>query len=230
MQTLIDKAGAKILPAMAGYLLGSRTVLTTAGAGTYTTPAACRLLVVECIGGGGAGGASSGNSTAGQIKFGSGGCGGGYAVTVVPTVGGRTFSYVVGAGGSISVGLASTFSSNLVICSAVGGAAGGASASAATELFLGVGASVGAGSQVGDVSTGPSVGGIGHRVSGTVGMSGPGGLGPHGGSALPAIAQGNGNPGGKYGGGGSGAMSINAGGSVTGGAGADGAIIVSEYY
>jgi hypothetical protein len=43
-------------------------------------------------------------------------------------------------------------------------------------------------------------------------------------------AQGNGNPGGNYGAGGSGAMSVNAGGAVTGGAGAQGVVIVNEFY
>src|SRR5215471_6876261 len=59
----------------------TRTVFTS-GSGTYTTPAGCKAIFVECVGGGGAGGGAAALS-AGQGGAGGGGGGGGYSASII---------------------------------------------------------------------------------------------------------------------------------------------------
>ena len=214
-----------------GYLLGSRTKITATGTSTYTTPQGCRLLLVECIGGGGGGG-SAGNAPAGQIQAGAGGVSGSYSATSIPTASGKTFTAVVNAGGAgNNNGGVTTFTGTggMVWCSAQGGSAGGVTGFGSTEVYANNGVNA-QGVSVGDIATGVNASGVAHRVSGTVAISGRGANGPFGGGALPIKAQGNGVAGGNYGAGGSGSMSVNAGGAATGGHGAQGVILVSEFY
>jgi hypothetical protein len=116
-----------------------------------------------------------------------------------------------------------------VVVTAPGGTAGNALATGTTNVFVAANNTVAAGGQ-GTVRFGGNAGGAGQRLSGTVAVSGQGAHGPWGGGGAAIIAHGNGNPGGNYGAGGSGAMSVNAGGAVTGGAGAQGVVVVNEFY
>ncbi len=244
MQTLMNRNGAIIQLLQSGFLLGSRTIFTT-GSNSYTPPAGCKTLFVELLSGGG-GGATTVNSSAGQITMGSGGSGGAYTGCVVSLPlalvqdGATTpFTATVGAGGTIAAGGSSIFQSNLVAGTAVGtigafstnSAAGTVMATGSTELFI-IGAGTGNSSNQGDYGT-PSgnAGGNGHRVSGTVGISGRGAAGPFGcGQPGGRTTQGAGATGKNYGAGGSGGLSTNAGGTAANGGGSKGLIIIWEFF
>lgn len=210
-----------------GFMLGSRTVITTTGAGTYTVPTKCRLIVVECIGGG-SGGAATANSASAQMALGSGGSSGTYSAVTKTVTSGQQFAVNVSAGGASNAnGSATTFGS---ICSGEGGSLGTSITTGTSEVFT-VGSFAAQGSNIGDFSSSIAVSDAAHRVSGSVGMSGAGAQGPMcSGKPLATIAQGNGAAGGKFGAGGSGGLSVNAGGSTTGGHGGQGVIIVWEFY
>ncbi len=80
---------------LAGITQVKTTVISAAGAGTYTPTAGMSYVIVECIGGGG-----SGQSPAAPNAFGQGGGAGGYCkLTFDAATIGVSQSYVVGAGG-----------------------------------------------------------------------------------------------------------------------------------
>jgi hypothetical protein len=122
-----------------------------------------------------------------------------------------------------------TAQGTIVILLVNGGAVGANLATGTSELFIAANTIGGASSQ-GIVRIQGSAGHAGHRVSGTVAVSGRGGDGPWGGGGAAIKAQGTGGAGGNYGAGGGGGMSVNAGGAGPGGAGANGVVIVSEFY
>lgn len=232
MQQVYGTFGPPIQPFAAGYLLLSRTIITSTGTSTYTTPENARLLFVECIGGGG-GGATTANAGAGACAYGSGGCAGGYAASVVNAYPGQTFTVVVNAGGVANGnGNITTFSTKGVsactLVSATGGNVGTAIASGTTESFTGPGSSP-VGSSTGDMATTIGIAALAHRVSGTVAYASGGQQGTRGGASNGRITQGTGAAGGKYGAGGAGGLSFNAGGAGTGGHGGQGVIVVWEF-
>ena len=234
MQALMNRNGAIISTVAAGFLLGSRTIITATGASTYTTPVGCRCIIVELIGGGG-GGKTTANSTAGQIIIAGGGAGGQYARSSPNvTSGGVRFNVTVGAGGIAGgaggpCSFTTSFGYNFV--NANGGPAGtNAIASGTAEAFI-VPVSGGAAVPISwqNSNGNPSI--AAHRVSGTVAINGRGACGPHGGSPVGHKAQvATATAGGNYGGGGDGGISVNAGGASTGGAGGQGICIVWEFY
>src|SRR5215831_3587900 len=73
----------------------TRQIFTSAGSGTYTTPAGCRAILVEVVGGGGGGGGVN-VGTSGQVAAAGGGGGGAYAASLIanPVA---SYSYQVGA-------------------------------------------------------------------------------------------------------------------------------------
>ena len=245
MQFLMDRNGTVLTLLSAGYLLLSRTVYES-GNNNYTPPAGCRLLFVELIGGG-ARPLVTAASGAGAIAVAGGGSGGSYASGVVYapgsiTAGSSPFRATVGIGGASSgaSGAASTFSTNagaaqnatgtgIVVISTNAAATGTTLASGSAEAFV-LGGTAAQSTNQGDFSvpTGQT-GGNGHRVSGTVAISGDGGTGPFGGRVGGRITQGTGATGGKYGGGGAGGLSINAGGAASGGNGGAGVIVIWEF-
>lgn len=241
----MNRNGAIIQLLQSGYLLGSRTVYTSGSSNQYTPPAGCKSLFVEVISAGG-GSTTTANATAAQIALGAGGAGGAYASDFVNcamqvSYGSAPYTANVGPGsGSGSAGSVSSFLSNagasLGALSAVNivannGSFGGALATGTSEIFL-IGGNVGSTSTQGALVTpGGNAGVNGHRVSGTVGLSGRGGMGPFGtGQSGARKAQGNGNNGGNYGAGASGGMSVNAGGAATSGTSGGGLIVIWEFY
>ena len=215
-----------------GFLLTGRQVFTATGANTYTPTAGTAAVLVELISGG-AGGFNTVNATAGQLIAAGGGASGAYAAKFIGILPTDTFQAFVGAGGSTSggTGTPSTFrdnSNNVIICSAFSGSVGTTITTGTAEAFGTTGGG-NTGSSTGDVAYDVNIAGLAHRVSGSVGTSGKGAGGPHGGRPISNIAQGNGTAGGKYGGGGSGGVSINAGGTSLGGAGGAGVIVVWEF-
>jgi hypothetical protein len=194
---------------------------------TYTKPAGLTYAVVEVVGAG-AGGEGAND------EGGAGGGAGGYArKTLAASAIGTTETIYVGNGGQFGdvsgtnnietggYGFGTYFGS---ILSATGGFGGGINASNGDLApFRGGGGGVGSG---GDINSGGQAGNAGDASSGS-----PGG---HGGSSVLGGGGYSGDPdttGGdslSYGGGGGGGSA--SGTSRDGGAGADGVIIVTEYY
>lgn len=222
----------------------STQVFTTPGANTYTKP--WDLLWARAIvqaGGGGGGGADNSNVN-GASSAGAGGGGGAAIVTLTADGIGPTETATVGAagtagsaaGGSGGNGGTSSFGA---LASASGGNGGAGTGVAATTLDVGVGATGGAGT-VGDTLISGSYGGQSFYISsnGTglitgFGNGGTGGsslLGGGGrGGATTATNSSAGVAGLVYGGGGGAAVTGGTTG-VAGGAGAQGIVIVYEYY
>lgn len=227
MQTVFNPNGVAIVTAFNGYLFGSQTIITATGASTYTVPVGCKFLYIEAVAGGGAGGGPV-NSSAGQITVGAGGNSGTYSSAAI-AVYFPTLQITVGAAASQTQVLlpVALGSQNIVNCTA--GGAGNVVATGTTNVYVAASNTSGAAAN-GSVRAAGNAGGAAQRVSGTVAISGAGAHGPWGGGGAAIKAQGNGNPGNNYGAGGSGGMSVNAGGAASGGAGAQGIVIISEYY
>lgn len=186
---------------------GIPIVTTFIASGTYTKSAGLKYAVIEVVGGGGKGG------TGDSANYGTGGGGGGYArKTLVTGSIGATETVTIGTGSTGSGGVASSFG---VLVTAGGGTDGGTPGNEPGTGGLGGG---------GDINSKGQGGGAGTRLNGV----GNGGSSVLGGGAGGILNAGNGNIGGQYGGGGSGGP-LNAAGSV-GGNGADGVVIVTEYF
>ncbi len=226
--------------AIAAYLLPTlwapaQVSQTFSTSGTFTPPAGVTQVVVECWGGGGRGGT---RTTNGQ---GGGGGGGAYSRAMVPVTPLTPYTVTVGLGStSASPGGDSWFGTSGTVMAqggqscannTSGGAVGGsAAASVGTVKFNG-----------GNGSSGGSFlfirwGGGGGSSAGyaAVGGNAPGGNGggtaPAGGGngGNGASSQADGLPGFPPGGGGGGAVRTSSG-TRTGGAGADGQVIVTYY-
>jgi len=203
------------------------------GTGTYTPTAGMLYCEVICVGGGGAGGgaATTGATTA---SAGTGGGAGEYAVGVfsAATIG-ASKAVTIGAGGtgvSGTTGNTGGTSSLSTLITAIGGTGGGTVAAATAGSLSG-----GAGGTGGTVASYSSPGARGgtcfFSVGGGTGYAGMGansqlGEGGDGG----AVNTGPGGAGTGYGAGGGSALNfINQAVARTGGAGAPGIVIVTEY-
>lgn len=234
--TIQVKAGG-IQQAMLGTLTAPTVQRFTSGSGTYTTPAGVRWIRVRMVGAGGGGAGagaagyagSAGGATGGASTFG----------TSLITAGGG-----VGAGGisTQNGGSGGTFTINspaIDMGSSFGGQGDGAAVSPTGSGFVTIKGGHGGGSYFG------SGGSSGYGVNGIVG--GPRGSGGGGGSSNGAftIFSGVGGGAGAYADaliaapGASYSYSVGASGAggvtgdpngTNGGAGADGIIIVEEYY
>jgi hypothetical protein len=217
-------------------------VYTTLGANTWTKPSNFSHIIVECQGAGGGGGGA--DATAGsEYSGGAGGGGGGYArklFTAADLAGAASFTATVGTGGTAGAntggaggaGGASTFSGTGITTVSGGGGAGGASGVASGVFTIRAGGTGGT-SSGGDINM---VGGDGAPFmydAPSVGRKtfGTGGSGHWGGGATVGSGSTNaGQAGGTYGGGGSGGHNTVSQVGQTGGAGAQGIVIVTEYY
>src|SRR5215471_7431788 len=191
------------------------------GSGTYTTPAGCRAILVECMGGGGGGG------------------GGGYSSALIanPVA---SYSYQVGqgcAGGAAGNNPGATptaandtiFGASLVVANAGSPGQGMASSTTAATCAGGVGG-VGI-SGTGDVRLDGGDGGAALISAPSIGVAGYGGAGAMYGQSRagsPSLATGGGT--GYRGSGGAGGIRTSASGSHAGGAGGWGIIVVTEFY
>ncbi|WP_353641312.1 hypothetical protein [Mesorhizobium sp. WSM2239] len=211
-----------------GYLLGSRQIFTTSG--TWTKPAGCRAVMIEIVGGGGGGGGAA-DSTTGNACAGGGG-GGQYGKKWITSALGATETVTRGAGGAGglagnnngSAGTASSFGSH----ASVNGGSGGTGSSASTGTLLNTGGAGGTGGTGSDFQIRGGAGGPGIVSAGLRIPTGSGGetvLGSRVGQPTNNI----GTAGQNYGGGGSGAVGAAAA-ARAGGNGADGIVIVWEYY
>ncbi len=198
----------------------------------YTPTSGADALFVECVGAGGQGG---GVATA-ATNSGAGGGGGAGAYSALFTTSIKTFSVVVGLGGSTTVagsgtgqsGTDTTFDSPS-ICTAKGGS-GGLGDTIATIHVGGLGGAGGASaSGVGDIKAAGSAGQAGLALAAAQAVGGIGGAGFFGGAAPSVKTQSAGGTGGNYGGGGGGGVGLSGGASVAGGAGGNGIIRVWEF-
>ena len=200
----------------------TRTVLAVAGSGTYQTPAGCRAILVECIGGGGGSPGLVINPTNAGVA--SGGGGGAYAASLIESPA-ASYAFTVGAAN----GGDSSFGNTLVV--AKGGSIGAAAAATGFLVVQG-GAGGQAAASTGDVVMSGSDGGDAVIFSATSLVPAYGGAAARGGgSTAPAggTANQNGRSGDGPGGGAAGGW-VRTSGTVTSGNGAQGMIIVTEFY
>lgn len=214
-----------------GRLLGV-SVLTSGT--SFTTSSSTNSILVELLGGGGGGGGTTGGT--GYSGAGGGGGASGYARKLFAVSPSTSYTYAIGAagtggantGGTGGTGGNSTFAVGAVTVTANGGSGGVGMTGAGTALFV-LGGAGGLVSTNGDLNCVGQPGGKGERVSVTVFASGEGAPSLFGGGGIGLIAAANGNAGGVYGSGGGGATSSGVNTSRTGGAGAQGVIVVWEF-
>lgn len=219
---VLTSGGASAAPTWgtpSGLLVRAPQILT-AGTTSYTTPAGCTEIYVECIGAGGGGGVGSVTT---NNRGGGGGGAGGYAAKFFTVTPSTAYTCAVGTGGgSAAAGGNTSFTVSGVTVQANGGALGGAVGGTSTP---GAGGAGGASSN-GDLNVTGGSGGPGTVISGTTlnAAGGQGGASFFGSGGAGGLA-GAGNAGGPFGSGGGG--SGNAAGA--GGSGANGVIRVWEF-
>ncbi len=204
--------------------------------GTWNKPAGCTRVRVRVVGGGGVGGGAVATG-AGQCSAGAGGGGGGLADEEIDVTGTSSETVTVGAGGAGAAGAVGGnggTSSFGAFCSATGGTGGSISTAGASDSGT-AGRNGGSGSG-GDFNLYGQGSEAGWRLGGTFAAGGMGGTsgGGFGGGARGGMAGSGssvaGLSGGNYGGGGSGGANGNSQAAVAGGNGADGIVIVDEFY
>ena len=202
---------------------------TPTGAGTYTPSASMKYIEAE-IQGAGSGGAGSSGAAAGNVSVGSPGCSGSYARArfTAATIG-ASQTVTVGAGSAGSSGLVGGTSSLGALSTAPGGTGSAQVANVTPPTNNGNGTLAAAATganlySIRGVSPFQTVG-----LSAGVGYAGAGGSSPFGQGAPGPAFNTAGVAAINYGTGGSGTVVNQAGGTATGGAGADGIIIIREY-
>lgn len=215
----------------------TRQIFTATG--TYTPSAGVVAAIAECIAAGGGGGgtpatAASGN---GQCAAAGGGGGGGFSSSLILSPTSQTVTIGTGGAGGIgnnngSAGGNTSFGS-LVIAE---GGQGGAKGIVDIGTFPDTSASASRGglgaNGTGDVKIDGGNGQGGMMYSVVMPSSGDGGEAARGAGRRTGSTGGTfaGNPGRIYGGGGTGASATTSAAAQTGGAGANGICIVTEYY
>lgn len=231
---VLTSQGAGMLPhwvnnsASAGF--NEIVVQTFTTTGTYTPTSGMLYCVVEALGGGGgAGGASLGGG--GSISASGGAGAGGYCRKVITAAAvGASKAVTIGSGGAGGAGFTTGTTGGNTTFGAILTANGGVGSPGTSGALPVIGGAGGTASG-GDINVQGQSGGTSlafNPAGGLTGFSGIGGNTLYGvGGAALIIANTNGNAGIGYGSGGSGAMSQS--GSTTGGTGASGLVIVTEF-
>lgn len=200
--------------------------------GTWTKPAGLTRVRIRVIGPGGGGGGASG--AAANVGVGAGGGSGAYverfmaagalAATEAVTVGlgGLAGANTGAAGGNGSA--SSSFGAHASAGPGLGGA-GQTGGAAAALVAPGAGGTATGGA----INAAGEPGTFGNRISGTLGSSGQGGSSVFGGGGRAVTGSSAGQPGSAPGAGGGGAAT-NSSTNQAGGPGADGIVIVEEFY
>lgn len=214
------------------------TLQVFTSSGTWNRPSGCRQVIVEVQGAGGAGGGAKATS-ANEASIGTGGSSGSYSRSKVDVTGISSSTITVGSGGSGSAGSDggnggnSSWNDGTNTVTANGGA-GNDSSSAGTGIGIslaGSGASAGSGDF--------TISGLGGKsgwafASDPFGVSGDGGSSYFGGGIHGVVLNTDFSQAGAnasvYGAGGSGAINLGNQTAAAGGDGADGVVIVTEYY
>jgi hypothetical protein len=227
---IADPNGNEVVDNTNVHGLWLKTTVVLNGTTSFTTQASTATIHARLLAGGGAGGGSP--ATTGEN--GSGGSSGGYAEWAVAVAGNTAYTCAVGAGGTGVSAAAGNAGGNTTLtvggttCTANGGLGG--NVGVATNAV--VGAASPAVSTGGTFNSGGSIGMnsvFGSTVSSCGGNGGSSVLG--GGGGLGRVASQAQGVGGAatvgYGGGGGG--SLTSGAAQTGGAGANGVLIIDEY-
>lgn len=230
--TLYEHNGAAWTAVTRGRLVNVQYLVSASG--TYTPTTGATSAMVEVIGDGGGGGGSA--SAAGQSGAGGGGGGGGYARKYYATLA-ASYAYTVGQGGAGggagnnggTSGGGSVFDATGVNVQGGGGGGGaGSAASASAQISANVAGGTATNGDL-NISGGQGISGV--TYSATLARSGDGaasGLG-YGSNTTGIRVASNGGSGHAYGGGGSGGNVTNGSAAASGGMGAPGIIIVTEY-
>lgn len=211
----------------------SIVVQTFTGDGTYTPTTNMLYCIVEALGGGGgAGGTGNGGGGSSICTTGGGGAGGYCRKVIDAATIGVSQVVTIGAGGAGATGNLTGTSGGSTTFGAIL-TAGGGSGSAGSASSLPVLGGAGGTASGGDINVSGQIGGISSAFSPAGAFTGSSGIGGNtlygtGGQAI-AIGNNNGNNGIGYGSGGSGSSTITAGGNKTGGTGASGLVIVTEF-
>lgn len=207
----------------------TRTIITATGVSTYTVPSGVKYIFVECVGGGAGGGAVDGSAS--QSAAGGGGGSGAYCSTNI-TSPAASYVVTVGAGGgggatpsNNGTNGGNTLFTNLMTAPGGTGGSGKVSANAVSVTLGGAGGAVATG---GTVNSGGTSGGNGICVSGALAISGEGAASIYGGGGAAQTAAVGGAATGFGAGGGGAAVISNT--DRAGGNGANGVIIVWEFY
>lgn len=213
-----------------GILPPTQQILTSTTSATYTTPAGCTGILVQMVGGGGAGGGAAGALS--NAAAGGGGASGAYARKYISSPS-ATYTYSCGAGGTAGTagnnagnnGGTTTFGTMTA-----GGGAGGTGMAAGTTVSLVRGGLESTGTANADFSTTGQDGSEGWRLSASANLAGKGGASYFGAGARAQDGNGTGITATSPGSGGAGGCTSNNATSRSGGAGANGVILVTEYY
>jgi hypothetical protein len=237
-----DGSGVPSIAALSSLGIDASLVKTVkvqafTGSGTYTPSTGMLYCIIECLGGGGGGAGATTTSGVG-VGYGTGGGGAGAYSMKVST------AATVGASQSVTIGAAGTGTSGNSaggnggatsvgsICTANGGSGGAASSGSNAPGLGGSGGTAG----TGDLAVPGENGCIGSGANGVANIyitSGKGADSHYGQGGKSAYVGGGANSGGNaaggYGAGGSGGASLNVSGSVSGGAGTAGYVIITEF-
>lgn len=213
--------------------LGKITKQIFTANGTWTRPSGCKFIIIECVGGGGGGGGAP-IATPGFFAGGRGGGGAQYVRSIidVTSLASAAVSMGLGGTGGNTSGSAGNSGSNtkfnITTVVSNGGVGGGGAPADSTSAIGGTGGTGG----TGDIKINGDIGGTGRTInSQPVAKSGKGGnniLG-FGGNEIVLASGDDGSNGTGYGSGGSGGLSNLVGGK-TGGDGASGICIITEFY
>lgn len=194
------------------------TTVLTSGAGTYVTPAGCRLLWVRALGGGGGGGGSVAEGSTAFSATGGGGGAGGYVDAWIASPA-ASYVYSVGTGGSGGVVAVSN-----------GGSGGNTTFGSPNIIFAGGGsggATINVGGNGGGLGGSATLNGIGLALAGAGGNGGSNAVSV-GGTQVIGAPSGGGSPFGGAGAGAPNGVSIVNGGpgqANTGGGGGGGTVL-----
>lgn len=217
----------------AGRLIGVQTFSAT---GVYVPSPGMKYCIVEAVGGGGAGAGAGGASGAGNVSLGAPGTSGTYgrafftkaqiadAQNVTIGAGGASTSGGNGgAGGTTSLG------GLLILPGGVGGLTL-TNQTAPTVNGNGTTSGAASGTPGPNILSQPgSVGSITTAITSGIGQGGPGGFNPLGTGGYGSNVNGPGASGTGFGSGGAGCFVNASGGSIMGGAGRPGGMIITEY-
>jgi len=230
----VDGSQLTNLPVSAatGRLLRAPQILTSGT--SYTTPADCTAIYVECVGAGGAGGGSSATSAVAAVGAGGGGGGGGYAAKYFAVTPNTAYSYAIGVGGTASSGNDGNNGGNTTFTVGAVTITGGGGSGGTLGAHNSFGSATGAGGvgTNGDINAPGNAGVRPNRISMTSGSAGLSG-GTGGSSYFEGGGRGgtnlNGSAGEDGGGGGGSSTGPSSSTNRAGGAGGNGIIRVWEF-
>ncbi len=187
------------------------SVFPTPGSYTWNKPTGCKKIWIRCWGAGGGGGGANGGTSS---SAGGGGAGGNYAEKLLDVTGISSATVTVGAGGATEgSGGSSSFAVGTTVYARATGGAGGQNGTSGTD-------GAGGTSTTGSIGDFVARGENGWRGMRSINLGGRGGGSPAGGTGSAAFP----------GAGGDGAFAAAGAGSVAGNNGADGLVVIVEFY